>query len=191
MKSRWKSAKIGELLSLSRETVEISPLETYKQVTVRLHHKGVVLRGEVSGQTVKSNQYLARQGQFIISRIDARNGAMGIVPKELDGAIVTNDFLTYDIDASRLHPKYLDYLTSTDAFVSECRQASEGTTNRVRLKPEIFAEIEIPLPPLDEQQRIAAILDRLMDLKSLQIEIEQELEDLISSLLQKAFAGEL
>ena len=163
MKSRWKSAKIGELLSLSRETVEISPLETYKQVTVRLHHKGVVLRGEVSGQTVKSNQYLARQGQFIISRIDARNGAMGIVPKELDGAIVTNDFLTYDIDASRLHPKYLDYLTSTDAFVSECRQASEGTTNRVRLEPEIFAEIEIPLPPLDEQQRIAAILDRLME----------------------------
>lgn len=116
---------------------------------------------------------------------------MGIVPKELDGAIVTNDFLTYDIDASQLHPKYLDYLTSTDAFVSECRQASEGTTNRVRLKPEIFAEIEIPLPPLDEQQRIAAILDRLMDLKTLQIEIEQELEDLISSLLQKAFAGGL
>ena len=36
---------------------------------------------------------MARRGQFILSRIDARNGALGIVPSELDEAIVTNDFL--------------------------------------------------------------------------------------------------
>ena len=163
MQSSWHNVKLSELLTLSREPVEISPLKVYRQITVRLHHKGIVLRGEVSGQTIKSNQYLAKQGQFILSRIDARNGAMGIVPKELEGGIVTNDFLTYDIDAARLHQKYLDYLTRTNAFVSGCKRASEGTTNRVRLKPELFMEIEIPLPSLDEQKRIVATLDSLME----------------------------
>ena len=81
--------KLGEVLTLDREPVEISPSETYRQITVRLHHKGIVLRGEKIGQKIKSKQYLAKEGQFIISRIDARNGAMGLVPQDLHGAIVT------------------------------------------------------------------------------------------------------
>lgn len=156
-------AKLEEVLRLSRESVDIDPLMTYKQITVRLHHKGVVLREEKSGQEVKSKQYLAKKGQFIISRIDARNGAMGLIPSELDGAVVTNDFLTYDIGENRLFPKYFDYLMSTQTFVDECIKASEGTTNRVRLKPEKFLEIEILLPPLDEQKRIVARIESLMD----------------------------
>lgn len=163
MQSEWTMAKLEEVLRLSRESVDIDPLMTYKQITVRLHHKGVVLREEKSGQEVKSKQYLAKKGQFIISRIDARNGAMGLIPPELDGAVVTNDFLTYDISENRLFPKYFDYLMSTQTFVDECIKASEGTTNRVRLKPEKFLEIEIPLPPLDEQKRIVARIESLVD----------------------------
>ncbi|MHC1565510.1 MAG: hypothetical protein ACXQS6_04230 [Candidatus Syntropharchaeales archaeon] len=102
MGREWQRVKLGEALRFSRETAEIDPLMTYKQVTVKLHHKGVVLREEKMGQQIKSKQYLAKTGQFIISRIDARNGAMGLVPTELDGAIVTNDFLLYDIDETKL-----------------------------------------------------------------------------------------
>ena len=162
MGREWRRVKLGEALRFSRETAEIDPLMTYKQVTVKLHHKGVVLREEKMGQQIKSKQYLAKTGQFIISRIDARNGAMGLVPTELDGAIVTNDFLLYDIDETKLFSRYFDYLTSTEGFVQKCISASEGTTNRVRLKPEKFLEIEIPLPPLDEQKRIVERVESLM-----------------------------
>ena len=133
--------KLREILKLDRASVTINPFDTYKQICVRLHHKGVIIRGEKMGQEIRSKQYLAKENHFIISRIDARNGAMGLVPHELDGAIVTNDFLLYKIDETKVLSKYFDYLTSTKNFVSKCAQSSMGTTNRVRLKPERFLEI--------------------------------------------------
>lgn len=191
MQSEWSMVNLEEVLRFFREPAEIDPLATYKQITVRLHHKGVVLRGEKSGQEIQSKQYLAQTGQFIISRIDARNGAMGLIPSDLDGAVVTNDFLLYNIDETKFFPKYFDYLTTIKSFVEKCAIASEGTTNRIRLKPEKFLEIEIPLFPLDEQKRIIAIIEKVEKLKKLQVEIEKEIEQLIPSILDKAFKGDL
>ena len=76
----------------------------YKLVTVKLNHKGIVLREEKLGSLIKSKMYEVKEGDFILSGIDARNGAFGIVPKELDGAIVTNDFWYFDIDKNIVEP---------------------------------------------------------------------------------------
>ena len=191
MESKWPMMKLEKVLEPIRETAEISPLESYKQITVRLHHKGIILRGEKNGEEIKSKQYFARKEQFLISRIDARNGAMGLVPPELDGAIVTNDFLTYDIDKNRLFPRYFDYLTSTKGFVDECIRASEGTTNRVRLKPDKFLEIEIPFPPLEEQERIVArieeLLSRTKEARRLRAEAVREAEEMFERGESKIF----
>jgi len=86
---------------------------------------------------------------------------MGVVPPELDGAVVTNDFPTFNANRSRILPAFLGWLCKTRAFVDSCRIASEGTTNRVRLKERKFLELPIPLPPLEEQQRIVDRIDRL------------------------------
>ena len=194
MQSKWPMVKLEEVLKLDREPVEIIPSKTYKQITVRLRHKGIVLRGVKTGQEIKSKQYLAKEGQFIISRIDARNGAMGLVPQELHGAIVTNDFLLYDIDESKLVPKYFDCLTSTKNFVEECIRASKGTTNRVRLKPRKFLEIEISCPPLEKQRGIVAgierFLERIEEARKLRAKAVEEIERLLESDLRKVFSDE-
>ena len=95
----------------------------------------------------------------MLSRIDARNGAVGIVPRDLDGAIVSNDFWLFDIDDNLVDPRYFDFYVGTEAFVDQCKRASEGTTNRVRLQPERFLEIRLTLPPIDEQRRLLRLLD--------------------------------
>lgn len=58
-------------------------------------------------------------------------------------------------------PEYLGWLSKTPAFVELCSKFSEGTTNRVRLKEDRFYHIEIPLPPLNEQQRIVGRVEEL------------------------------
>src|SRR5207247_8654970 len=122
----------------------------------------VVQRGILSGAEIASTrQMVARRGQFILSRIDARNGALGIVPPELDEAIVTNDFPVFNVVEDRLLPTYLGWMCRTASFVEECKRASEGTTNRVRLQEERFLAREIPLPPLPEQRRIVARIEEL------------------------------
>jgi type I restriction enzyme S subunit len=104
---------------------------------------------------------VVRQNQLLLSRIDARNGAIGLVPEELDGAVVTNDFPAFALDPDRLEPFYINWLSKTADFVELCKAASEGTTNRVRLKEERFLALEIPLPPLPEQRRIVARIEAL------------------------------
>ena len=162
MESRYRLKKLRDIISPAREIIEIDPIKIYKQVTVKLNHKGIVLREEISGQLIRSKQYKAKTGQFVISRIDARNGAMGLIPPELNEAIVTNDFLLYNINEQEIYPKYFDYITSTSKFVNECIKASKGATNRVRLNPEMFLEIAISLPSLEEQKNTIVTVDRMM-----------------------------
>ena len=153
---------LSELLSRSSEIAQIQPDESYKEITVKLWGKGVVLRGIVSGvQLNGSRRFIARRGQLILSRIDARNGAIGMVPDSLDGAVVSTDFPLFRLEANRVLPDYFEWLTKTKPFVQLCQRASEGTTNRVRLQEDRFLNLQITLPPLPEQRRIVARIEEL------------------------------
>lgn len=178
--------KLGEVLRRGAEVVELQPATEYREITIRLWGKGVVLRGLVSGAEITaSRRSVARQGQFILSRIDARNGAMGIVPAELDGAIISNDFPVFDIAADRLLPGYMGWMCKTAAFIEICQKASEGTTNRVRLQEDKFLATEIALPLLSEQRRIVALLQGLFvnieEVRALRNQVVEETEALVVS----------
>jgi type I restriction enzyme S subunit len=99
--------------------------------------------------------------QFILSRIDARHGAFGLIPNSLNLAVVTNDFPVFNLNRELLLPDFLNWLSKTADFVDICRLASEGTTNRVRLKEDKFLSTEIRLPPIAEQRRIVARIEEL------------------------------
>lgn len=158
----WPKVALGELLRRSDEPAAIDPEAEYHEVTVKLWGKGVVSRGKVSGGDVKTARRVVRAHQLIVSKIDARNGAIGLVPPELDGAIVSNDFPSFDFrDEQRCAPSFLGWLVRSASFVDLCKAASEGTTNRVRIKEDRFLQQQIALPPLGEQQSIVARLSAL------------------------------
>jgi type I restriction enzyme, S subunit len=158
----WPTVPLADVLRRSESTIQLDPDTTYKEVTVRLNGKGIVERRKVQGLEIASDRrYRAKSGQFIISRIDARHGASGLVPDALDGAIVTNDFPLFDVAKDRLDPAFLGWMAKTVSFVDLCKRASEGTTNRVRLSEDRFKALEIRLPPLDEQRRIVARIEKL------------------------------
>jgi type I restriction enzyme S subunit len=158
----WPLVPLGQLLVKNENTITLVPTEKYREVTIRLWGNGVVLRREVLGAEIAAGRrFRVSSQQFIASRIDARNGAMGIVPPELDGAVVTNDFPSFDTNGERLLPDFIGWLSKTPSFVEQCRHASEGTTNRVRLKENSFLRLAITLPPLDEQRRIVAKIERV------------------------------
>ena len=153
--------KLSDLLCRSDEVA--SPLSdaVYKEITVRLWGKGVIERGQVSGSSVNGRRFVARANQFIMSRIDARNGALGIVPQSLDGALVTNDFPLFNLNSDLILSGYLDLHCKTPQFVNLCSKASEGTTNRVRLKEAEFLRSEIDLPSVEDQKKIVSQLDTI------------------------------
>lgn len=177
----WTKVALGELLRRSDEAATLDPAVEYHEVTIKLWGKGVVSRGKVRGGDVVSVRRVVRVNQLILSKIDARNGAIGLVPPELDGAIVSNDFPSFEFrDPERCDAAFMGWLVRSAPFVELCKAASEGTTNRVRIKEDRFLDQQIGLPPLPEQQAIVARLDALAE-KTREVEAHLDAVERISS----------
>jgi len=190
----WRSVPFGAFLSRSHNWIEPQPDQIYRQVTARLWGRGLRLRGEVYGSQIAARrQVQVREDQFLLSRIDARHGAFGLVPTELDGALVSGDFPAFDVDSSQTHPRYLEWYSKTNGFVDLCRRASEGSTNRVRLKEEKLLAMEIPLPSIEEQRRMVARFDhvamRIEERRQALITAEREISALLRKTFDKATEG--
>ncbi|MBA7650073.1 hypothetical protein ES703_57874 [subsurface metagenome] len=91
----------------------------------------------------------------------------------------------FEINQSRLFPSYLEWLSKTQKFVDLCRNLSEGTTNRVRLKEDKFLNMCIRLTTLQEQRRIAAKIEqlsnRIQESRKLRQKAMNEVEHLVES----------
>ena len=147
--------RIGDFLKRNKTAVTIQDGVKYKRVTIKVRNGGVVPRDEVMGENIGTKkQFLVSEGQFILSKIDARNGAMGIIPAELNGAVVTQDFLPYDIDTAKVNPQYFVLVCTTKQFIAFCQSCSSGTTNRQRVDEAQFLNIKVPVPSLEEQNKL-------------------------------------
>lgn len=154
---KYPMAKIGSFLSRFKELVTLQDDIVYKRVSVSTIGKGIAVRDTKLGKDIGTKkQYLVKKGQFLLSKIDARNGAFGVVPEEADGAIITGNFWAFDVDYNLLNPQYLVLVTQTKQFVGFAEKCSNGTTNRHYLQEVAFLQQSIPLPSLEEQKRILA-----------------------------------
>lgn len=190
-----KTVLIGDFLHRIRRPIDLNPEQQYKLVTIKMNHKGVVLREEKLAANIKSKMYVVKEGDFILSGIDARNGAFGIVPKELDGAIVTNDFWYFSLDESIVGKQLFLELTSTQWFDEICRKGSDGTTQRIRLQKNKFFNQEIHLPPMEEQGAfISSFVSSKKNNYNLKTELTHQqtlLKKLRQQILQEAIEGKL
>ncbi len=180
--------RIGDFLKRNKTAVAIQDGVKYKRVTIKVRNGGVVLRDEVMGENIGTKkQFLVSEGQFILSKIDARNGAMGIIPTELDDAVVTQDFLPYDIDTTKVNPQYFVLVCTTKQFIAFCQSCSSGTTNRQRVDEAQFLNIKIPVPSLEEQNKlveeynkaIAKIVDKENTINTLKKSIDRYICDVL------------
>ena len=190
-----KEHLIGDFLKRIKRPIDLVPNQDYNLVTIKMNHKGVVLRGSKKGFDIKSKMYEVREGDFILSGIDARNGAFGIVSKELEGAIVTNDFWYFEIDETIISKRLFLELTATTWFDDICQKGSDGTTQRIRLQKDKFFNQKILLPEGDDQKEL---LNKILTFKKGQLELDSEIQsqkDLLTqlkqSILQEAIQGKL
>lgn len=193
---KWRKVKVGDFLIRVKDLVPIIDKEEYRLVTIKLYHKGVKLRKKVKGSEMQAEKMSkVKAGQFILSGIDARNGAFGIIPNDLDGAVVTNDFWHFEIDTDIISNEYFLWLTSTPYFDDICNKASDGTTNRIRLQSDRFFSQELLIPEIQDQHKVVEQLKSTDNkIKLLESEYQFQLtqiENLNQAILQEAVQGKL
>ncbi|MEH6671356.1 restriction endonuclease subunit S [Halopseudomonas sp.] len=128
-------------------------------------------------KNIKPNAYIAKDLRYIspkkageLSRhsyrpgdvVIAKLGAVGtacIIPEDSPAGVIVADVVRFRGRSDRIDHRYLCYFMNSSTGQRAVAKLSRGTT-RVRTNLSDLKKVEIPLPPLPEQKRIAAILDR-------------------------------
>lgn len=182
--SSFELKKIGKALKRRKDQMIVGDRQKYKRITIRTNCNGVVVRDEIFGEEIKTKkQYYVKAGQLAVSKIDARNGAFGIVPAEADGAIITGNFWVYDVDPKVANIDYLILLLSSDVFIQTWQDCSNGSGNRLYLQENKFLDYKIPLPILNVQNKIVSNYYRLIEESNSYISKAEQLEDSIDNYL--------
>lgn len=122
----------------------------------------------------------------------AWEGALGVVPPECDGCVVSTEFPVFEVREDRILPDVLDIYFRTPSIWPELSGASTGTNvRRRRLNPQDFLDYEMPLPPRPTQQRLRKVRAEVTTLKRLYTETEVALAAMLPAILDGAFKGEL
>ena len=159
----WPLVRLGEALKQRRDFIQIDDLKQYTRPRVKLHAQGIVLRDSVPGAMIKTKkQQVCRAGEFLVAEIDAKVGGFGLVPPELDGAIVSSHYFLFEVDEGKLDRRFLDYFARTRTFRDQVE--AQGSTNYAAIRPAEVLDYEIPLPPLPEQRRVVARIEEVAGL---------------------------
>lgn len=171
---QYETVRLGDIMTQSDDSIEIMPDVEYTRLTVRLFNKGITARDTVQGSQIGTKrQTQVHAGEFIISKIDGKSAAFGLVGEEYEGAIVTPDFLVYDIDENRALPEYLELVLRNEQILNQFESSSSGTTGRRRLSQKVFENTEIALPMLSEQKQL---LEEILIIRNQQQELEKKLQ---------------
>lgn len=156
----WLKTTLGAHLKEVVRPANLDPTMIYRLVTVRRSRGGVDQRSELPGSDIKTpTQFYVKAGDFLVSKRQIVHGACGIVPPELDGAIVSNEYAILNTHGD-LDPRFLRYLSETTYFQQTCFHSSIGVhIEKMLFRLDKWLKWPINLPPLDEQLRIVAILD--------------------------------
>lgn len=189
----WKRVQLSEVLIQQKETVELKPSEEYTLVTIsktgaitkRETKKGVEIKGK-SALKIKS-------GDFIYSRLAVHSGAFGIIPKELNDAIVTNEMPSFAMKENIL-PEFLIHSLTLPDFNHQITHLTKGV-GRTRVKEKSFLGLEINLPILSEQKQIVAWLESCLkiseDISANQIAQLDLVKQLRQAFFREAMQGKL
>jgi type I restriction enzyme S subunit len=154
---------VGDVLRAERALVTPDPTREYVAIGLRSFGKGIFHYAATSGDQLGNLRfYDVRSERLVISNIKGWEGAIA-VSSDLDaGCIASNRFLQYVPRDGRIDIRWAGWFFQSEAGLALIQKASPGSADRNRtLAINRFEDLEIPLPIIDEQTRVAAWLDQL------------------------------
>lgn len=182
-----------ELIRLRSPDVTVRADETYQFAGVYCFGRGVFKSARKSGMDFAYPRLTRlRAGDFVYPKLMAWEGALGIVPPECHGCVVSTEFPVFEVNEDRVIHEVIDTYFRTPSVWPEIASESTGTNvRRRRLNPEDFLDYEMPLPSRETQMTLRMVRAEVDVLKRLQAETAQELDALLPAILDRAFNGEL
>ncbi len=189
--AEWLPMK--EVAPIHRRQVEINPEQTYFEIGVRSFGKGLFENPSFKGSDLTwQKPFWMREGDLLFSNIKAWEGAVGLIPKKYDGWVGSHRYITCLPNLEIIDPEFLYYYFRTFEGVEKLSSASPGTVDRNRtLNNKLLHQITVPVAAIGLQKEFVALLEKTNSIKDHYKQTKHELTELMPSLLDKAFKGEM
>lgn len=146
---------LADVLLARHEPVRVDGvLGDWQAITIKF--SGEVLPRD-RADAFKGAMFAAYPGDLAFSKIDARNGAVGLIPHSIAKAVVTSEYPVFTPKTDKLRAAYLHHLLRAEHFKADLQSKASGTSGRKRVTPEGFLSLEVPVPTLDEQDALVAV----------------------------------
>ena len=159
------------------ETFELLSIPAFDQGTPEI----------VEGEKIGSSKKVVEPRDVLLSKIVPQIRRCWIVPqRSKKRQIASGEWIQFRGD--EFFPEYLRLFLISNRFHSQFMKTVKGVGGSLlRASPAQVAEIEIPLPPLDDQIRIAYLLGKVEGLIAQRKQHLQQLDDLLKSVFLEMF----
>ncbi len=186
--AEWEETPIGKVLSEKNRPIVLRDHERYELITVKRRNEGVISRGHLFGRDILVKNYSQLQtGDFVVSKRQVVHGATGMIAPELDGAIVSNEYLVA-VNSRKLLTEFLTILASLPAMRQKFFLSSYGVDiEKLFFDAEDWKKRNVTIPAVTEQTKIGEYLRQLERLIELHQRKHDKLVTLKKAMLQKMF----
>jgi type I restriction enzyme S subunit len=188
----WECRKLGDGMSEYTDTIYIKDDLLYKQVSIK-NVGEICLRGEQIGAKIGRKRQAKvnlkeHPNTLIFTRQTIEQGGIGFAPKDVDGAIVTENMPTIDVNTNIFDRNFIIILTKTMMFRKRVILPNiKGGTAQIAIHEDDVLNARVIVPSLEEQQKIGLYFKQLDNLISLSEQELNEYKRLKKCMLQKMF----
>ncbi|MCT9140260.1 restriction endonuclease subunit S [Streptomyces violarus] len=196
----WTTAKLGDVVVDGKLTNGLSPA-TGGAVEHRVLTLSAVTSGKYRPEESKEALFakdptleqLVRDGSFLLSRGNGNPDLVGVGVVASAGnepTIYPDTVIGGVIDDSKVIPNYLAAIWKSPEVRQQLRKAARTTNGTFKVNQKSLGAVTFPLPPREEQQRIARILDHVDGLRARRRASIASLDDLLVSIYHQMFVAD-
>lgn len=142
------------------------------------------------GDAPSRARQLVKAGDILVSTVRPNLNGVAIVADALGDATASTGFCVLRPQKDRLDGSYLFHWVKTRSFVDAMVKQATGASYPA-ISDKIIFSSKLPLPPLPEQRRIAAILDKADTLRAQRRAAIAKLDELLQSVFIEMFGDPL
>ncbi len=181
----WPHVTLSKIATIERQTVKPEAIQgqaLYVGLENITSNGEFVDVGEAGEANLKSNKFIFNETHILYGKLGPH---LAKIAAPSFAGICSTDILPITT-SSRLDRRYLLHYLRTPKMVAQASSNVAGTS-LPRLRPQVLEQFKIPFPPIEEQRRIAAVLDAAEALRAKRRQTMKMLDSLAQAIFHDMF----